>query len=199
MDGDELLPLSTRSKLRMLAVSLDKPRHSPSAWSMCIKSLDRGTRQLELEAEGMDAMGIGPDSANGIGAIELRRHAAVPPRMAVEPPTLDHEVHEYLNSDSIHPLLLRGDSLQVLKRFPDAVIDCSMTSPPYWGHRQYSQAGIGLETDWRDYVKNLCAITAEVKRVLKPGGSFWLNIGDSYQSKNLLGIPWRVAIEMTDK
>jgi len=61
-----------------------------------------------------------------------------------------------------------------------------MTSPPYWGHRQYSTEGIGLEPDWRDYVESLCAITAEVKRVLKPRGSFWLDIGDSYRDKNLV-------------
>jgi site-specific DNA-methyltransferase (adenine-specific) len=198
MDGDELLPLSTRSTLRTLRVSLDKPHYTVSTWSTCIKSLDEATRQLELETDGFDALGIDQDAANGDGSVELRRHADVSPLMAVEPPTLDHEVHEYLNSDSMDPLFLRGDSLQVLKHFPSAVIDCCMTSPPYWGHRQYSRAGIGLETDWRDYVKNLCAITAEVKRVLKPEGSFWLNIGDSYQSKNLLGIPWRVAIEMTE-
>jgi site-specific DNA-methyltransferase (adenine-specific) len=110
----------------------------------------------------------------------------------------DSQLGEYLKSKSIRPVFLHGDSLKVLRLFPDGVIDCCMTSPPYWGHRQYAQEGIGLEADWHDYIKNLCLITAEVKRVLKPQGSFWLNIGDSYQRKNLLGIPWRVAIAMTD-
>ncbi len=110
-----------------------------------------------------------------------------------------HEIADYLSGDSVRPLFLQGDSAHVLKLFPGSVIDFCMTSPPYWGHRQYSEEGIGLESDWRNYIEHLCAITAEVKRVLKPGGSFWLNIGDSYQSKNLVGIPWRVAIEMTDR
>ena len=110
-----------------------------------------------------------------------------------------HEIADYLSGDSVRPLFLHGDSAHVLKFFPSSVIDFCMTSPPYWGHRQYSEEGIGLESDWRNYVEHLCAITAEVKRVLKPEGSFWLNIGDSYQSKNIVGIPWRVAIEMTDR
>lgn len=119
--------------------------------------------------------------------------------MAAQAQPPRNEVVEYLEGNSVRPLFLSGDSLHVLKIFPSGVIDCCMTSPPYWGHRQYSQEGIGLEADWRDYIKDLCAIVAEVKRVLKPTGSFWLNLGDSYQSKNLLGIPWRVAIDMTDK
>ncbi|MGH9396400.1 MAG: DNA-methyltransferase [Terriglobia bacterium] len=109
------------------------------------------------------------------------------------------EVETYVKSASVRPFFLCGDALEVLKDFSAEIIDCCMTSPPYWGHRQYSSEGIGLEADWRDYVKHLCAVTAEVKRVLKPEGSLWLNIGDSYQSKSLLGIPWRVAIEMSDR
>lgn len=119
----------------------------------------------------------------------------------VDPPieSVPVQVADYLRSAALRPLFLFGDSLRVLKEFPAGAVDCCMTSPPYWGHRQYSEGGIGLEADWRDYIKNLSAVTAEVKRVLKPTGSFWLNIGDSYQNKNLLGIPWRAAIELTDR
>lgn len=74
-----------------------------------------------------------------------------------------------------------------------------MTSPPYWGKREYHGGGIGLESDYRDYVKALARVFAEVKRVLRPEGSFWLNIGDSYLDKNLLGLPWRVAHLLTDE
>ena len=109
------------------------------------------------------------------------------------------KVQRYLAGSFIQPLFLQGDALTVLRSLPGDSLDCCMTSPPYWGHRQYRDKGIGLEADWRDYVANLCSIIAEVKRVLKPTGSFWLNIGDSYQSKNLMNIPWRVAIEMSDK
>lgn len=104
----------------------------------------------------------------------------------------------YLTSDNIDPLWLQGDALRVLSTLPDRSIDFVMTSPPYWGKRQYANGGIGLEKDYRDYIKNLCSIFAELQRVLKDSGSFWLNIGDSYKAKHLLGIPWRVALEMID-
>lgn len=74
-----------------------------------------------------------------------------------------------------------------------------MTSPPYWGQRSYSGGGIGLESTHAEYIGNLLTIFAEVKRALKPSGSFWLNIGDAYDRKCLLGLPWRVALALTDK
>ncbi len=105
---------------------------------------------------------------------------------------------EYLGEPGASPLLMLGDALAVLRRFPDSSVDCAMTSPPYWGKREYDNGGIGLEADYREYVNDLCEIFGELKRVLKDDGSFWLNIGDSYKSKKLLGIPWRVALELTD-
>jgi DNA modification methylase len=76
----------------------------------------------------------------------------------------------------------------------------AMTSPPYWGKREYDNSfGIGLENDCNKYIDNLMCIFSELFRVLKPTGSFWLNIGDSYSSKKLLGIPWRVALKMCDE
>lgn len=104
----------------------------------------------------------------------------------------------YMESSSISPLLLLGDALKVLESIPDKSIDCVMTSPPYWGKREYDNGGIGLERDYRDFIDSLVAICREIKRVLKDEGSFWLNLGDSYKSKKLLGIPWRVAFELTD-
>ncbi|HWG42346.1 MAG TPA: site-specific DNA-methyltransferase [Gemmataceae bacterium] len=74
-----------------------------------------------------------------------------------------------------------------------------MTSPPYWGQRTYSGGGIGMEETPLKYIEDLLAIIAELKRVLKPAGSFWLNLGDSYQRKSLIGIPWRVALAMTER
>lgn len=96
------------------------------------------------------------------------------------------------------PLLLNGDALEVLRALPDSSIDFAMTSPPYWGKREYENGGIGLETDYRDFVKHLAAVCFELKRVLKPEGSFWLNLGDSYVGKGLVGVPWRVAFELVD-
>jgi site-specific DNA-methyltransferase (adenine-specific) len=96
------------------------------------------------------------------------------------------------------PLLLNGDAVVVLRDLPDGCIDFAMTSPPYWGKREYESGGIGLEGDYRDFVKHLAAVFAELKRVLKPEGSFWLNLGDSYNGKGLVGMPWRVAFELVD-
>lgn len=96
------------------------------------------------------------------------------------------------------PLLLNGDAVSVLHALPDSSIDFAMTSPPYWGKREYENGGIGLEEDYRDFVKDLAAVFAELKRVLKPEGSFWLNLGDSYNGKGLVGVPWRVAFELID-
>ncbi len=112
---------------------------------------------------------------------------------------VERMISDYLRSGDSQPLLLIGDSLQVLASFPRECIDCCMTSPPYWGQRLYSGGGIGLEETYLEYVKNLLSIIAEVKRVLKPTGSFWLNIGDAYQHKSLIGIPWRVTLAMTDR
>src|SRR6185312_5720183 len=107
-------------------------------------------------------------------------------------------IDEYLTGASLQPHFMQGEALAVLKTFPDSCIDCCMTSPPYWGHREYKAAGIGQEDTFQKYVTNLCQILGQVKRVLKPAGSLWLNIGDAYESKQLLGIPWRVAIHLTD-
>ena len=77
-------------------------------------------------------------------------------------------------------------------------MDCCLTSPPYFGHRRYAGGGIGAEERWQDYVADLGAVTAELRRVLKPTGSLWLNLGDTYRAKRQLGIPWRVAFHLTD-
>jgi DNA modification methylase len=109
------------------------------------------------------------------------------------------EITHYIRNEDRRPLFIVGEALTTLKNFPSASIDFCMTSPPYWGHREYAVAGIGQEAHWKSYIDNLCAITFELKRILKPSGSFWLNLGDSYSSKSLQGIPWRVALRMADE
>lgn len=104
----------------------------------------------------------------------------------------------YLGSDSTSPLAIHGDAFRVLAALPSKSVDCAITSPPYWNKREYSNGGLGLEKTYEAYIQNLTNILAELKRVLKPTGSLWLNIGDSYQAKQLIGIPWRVALELTD-
>tara|TARA_B100000519_G_C14258826_1_gene446491 strand:- start:3074 stop:4105 length:1032 start_codon:yes stop_codon:yes gene_type:complete len=91
-----------------------------------------------------------------------------------------------------------GDAKEVLSKIPTASVDCIVTSPPYWGKREYAGGGIGLEKNHSDYVHALTSIIDACERVLKPTGSLWINIGDSYKGKQLLGIPWRVAFELTD-
>jgi DNA modification methylase len=106
---------------------------------------------------------------------------------------------EYLVLPDYRPLFLQGDARTVLASVPSACVDCVVTSPPYWGQRAYSNGGIGLEETWEVYVDNLLEVFAEVRRVLKPAGSFWLNLGDGYQKKSLLGLPWRVAFALIDR
>ena len=79
--------------------------------------------------------------------------------------------------------IYQGDTLTVLKTFPDDSIDCIITSPPYWGLRNYEVEGqIGLEKTLDEYLKKLLDITLELKRILKPSGVLWWNHGDCYGS-----------------
>jgi DNA modification methylase len=109
-----------------------------------------------------------------------------------------HELHDYLGNETTRPLFMLGEALEVLTNLPSESIDCCMTSPPYWGQRQYATEAIGLERDYKEYVSHLAAIFFEVKRTLKSTGSFWLNLGDAYLNKRLLGLPWRMAFELID-
>jgi len=145
-----------------------------------------------------------------------------------------------LNIDEIKNTIIQGDSLEVLRQIPDESIDCVITSPPYWGLRDYGHDGqIGLEKTPEEFVGKLVALFSEVKRCLKKEGTLWLNLGDSYagsgkgsnsdgtphpatltgkqgthkgttdglhipqkakdiglKSKDLVGIPWRVAFAL---
>lgn len=108
---------------------------------------------------------------------------------------------DYLNSHNtaVAPCFVCGDSLKVLKTLPADCVDCVITSPPYYMKREYLAGGIGLESTYLEYIDHLLAVTAEIQRVLKPSGSFWLNVGDSYKKKQLLNIPHRIAIRMQDE
>jgi len=77
--------------------------------------------------------------------------------------------------------LLLGDCLIELNKIPDESIDCCITSPPYWGLRNYGVVGqLGLEKTPEEYVAKMVKVFREVKRVLKKEGTLWLNLGDSY-------------------
>ena len=100
--------------------------------------------------------------------------------------------------------LLTGNCEDILAEIPNQSIGCVITSPPYWQMRKYSTNGsdadsiIGDEKTPEEYVKRLAGIFHQIKRVLKADGSVWLNLGDKYHNKNLMGMPWRVAIAMQD-
>ena len=73
------------------------------------------------------------------------------------------------------------DCLDTLKRMPDEFINCVVTSPPYWGLRDYGTNGqLGLEKTPEEYVEKMVDIFREIKRVLKKDGTVWINLGDSY-------------------
>ena len=103
------------------------------------------------------------------------------------------------------------DCLTFLKQMPDQYVECCITSPPYFGLRDYGMAGqIGLEETPEAYVEKMVAVFREVRRVLKDDGTLWLNLGDSYagsrynprkfnhgvKEKDLMGIPWMVAFAL---
>jgi site-specific DNA-methyltransferase (cytosine-N4-specific) len=122
--------------------------------------------------------------------------------------------------------LICGDALTVLPRLGASTFRCCVTSPPYWGLRDYGYPGqIGAEPDLERYLAALRAVFREVRRVLAPDGTLWLNIGDAFTSgnrtwrgtdrknparamsyrpptppglkpKDLIGIPWKVAFAL---
>lgn len=103
--------------------------------------------------------------------------------------------------------LVHGEAGSKLQVFPDNYFQCGVTSPPYWQQRDYNERNqMGREETPEEYVANLVKIMREVKRVLRPDGIFWLNIGDTYAQKkignikprDLVGIPWLVAFALRD-
>lgn len=119
-----------------------------------------------------------------------------------------------------------GDARHLLKTFPENVFRCCITSPPYWGMRDYGVADqIGAEMELNEYIEHVTAVFREVRRLLRADGSLWLNIGDAYTSgnrtwrdtdkknpargmsyrpptpaglkpKDLVGIPWKLAFAL---
>ena len=128
-------------------------------------------------------------------------------------------------SDSV---IYEGDANAVLQRLPPSSVQCIVTSPPYWGLRDYGiDAQIGLEETLPQFINRLVAVFSQAKRVLKEDGVLWLNIGDGYTSgnrgwrapdkknraramtvrpdtpdglkpKDLQGIPWRLAFALQE-
>lgn len=121
-----------------------------------------------------------------------------------------------------------GDAIEVLKNLPEGSFSTCITSPPYWGLRDYGIEGqIGAEDSLEKYLQKLVVVFRDVRRVLREDGTLWLNIGDGYTSgnrgwrdedkknpargmsyrpptpiglkpKDLLGVPWRLALALQD-
>ena len=84
---------------------------------------------------------------------------------------------------------LNGDTTEMVRQLPDDTFQCAVTSPPYWGVRDYGVDNqIGAEPDLYQYIERLVAVFRELRRALKPDGTFWLNIGNTYSSG---GRKWR--------
>lgn len=119
----------------------------------------------------------------------------------------DNEIQQIIYSvicgDSRYGLL-NGNSLDVLSKMPSESVNCIITSPPYWAQREYDiedelkELEIGREADYNEYVAALKEVFKETRRVLKKDGSLWLNLGDKYRNKALMGMPWRVALSLMD-
>ena len=78
------------------------------------------------------------------------------------------------------------DCLEGLRQLPDQSVHCCVTSPPYWGLRDYGVDGqIGLEVTLQEYVDKMLEVFREVKRVLRDDGTLWLNLGDSYAGSGM--------------
>lgn len=131
-------------------------------------------------------------------------------------------------ADIKESLILEGDAEALLKWLPAGFFRCCITSPPYWGLRDYGMEGqIGAESSPALYIDRLVSVFEEVRRVITEDGTLWLNIGDSFTSgnrgyrapdkknpvramtyraptpeglkpKDLIGIPWRLAFALQE-
>src|SRR5436190_20511602 len=95
----------------------------------------------------------------------------------------------YLPTEKEPCVVLQDDALHALSNYEDNTFQSCVTSPPYWGLRDYGiEDQIGAEMDLNEYISKLVAVFKEVFRVLTPDGTLWLNIGDCYTSG---GRTWR--------
>lgn len=93
---------------------------------------------------------------------------------------------------------MEGDVIERLRELPDESVHCCVTSPPYWGLRDYGVVGqLGLERTPEEYVARMVEVFREVRRVLRSDGTLWLNIGDSYCSGGREGHGTRVGYKQS--
>lgn len=133
---------------------------------------------------GNDDKAMGTESYTKVAPKESK------PLLPIVPRTLVREL-----GDTPFPQYHEGDALEVLNRVEDDSVDCVVTCPPYWSLRRYGTDGIATD-NIEEHVAQIVAVMGQVKRVLKPCGSLWLNMGDAYHNKGLQGLPWQVALSM---
>ena len=93
--------------------------------------------------------------------------------------------------------IMQGDVMARIAEIPDDTVDCIVTSPPYYELRNYNIKGQwGREATVQEYMGRLMSLMQECNRVLKPTGSLWCNIGDTYHGKGMLGVPERYMVDM---
>lgn len=140
----------------------------------------------------------------------------------------DEVEKEAVPANPIDGTILVGDARTALRQIPSGTVQTCVTSPPYWGLRDYGEGNqIGAETSVYDYIADLVGVFREVRRTLADDGSLWLNIGDSFTSggrtwrqadkklaargmnyrpptpeglkpKDLIGVPWRLALALQE-
>jgi site-specific DNA-methyltransferase (adenine-specific) len=136
---------------------------------------------------------------------------------------------EYTDLAASGSALIQGDARRILTALPDGIVQTVVTSPPYWSLRDYGIEGqLGLEASVHEFIEALADLFDDVRRVLRPDGTLWLNIGDSYTSgnrgwrapdrknvaramstrpptpdglkpKDLIGVPWRLAFALQER
>ncbi|MCX6923482.1 MAG: site-specific DNA-methyltransferase [Verrucomicrobia bacterium] len=114
----------------------------------------------------------------------------------------ERERHRQLRALDVYNLkdyaLLDGDAGRLLPHLPARAFRTCITSPPYWRQRNYGNhpEQLGQERAPEEYINRLADIFTHVHRALADDGTLWLNIDDSYHHKELVGIPWRLALEL---
>lgn len=95
--------------------------------------------------------------------------------------------------------IINGDAESELKKMPSGLVNCIITSPPYYMQRDYcTDIQIGNEKSPEEYINRLKGVFSECLRVLQDDGTLWLILGDKYQNGELLGIPWQVAFSLKE-
>lgn len=104
-----------------------------------------------------------------------------------------------VGSEEIGDSVINSDAEQALTALPNQSVQCIITSPPYYRQRDYlDDSQIGQESTPEQYIDHLVSVFEECRRVLKPDGLLWLNLGDKYSEGRLLGMPWRLSLAMAD-